>query len=108
MILHVIWSGSLSEHERVGTQLGILSHGIYHIQPESVHSFVQIIADLVENRLPALLIMPVQIRLLLEEGMQIILATILVKCPGAPAETGFPVVWDFVSPDIKVGVLTIS
>ena len=79
------------EH-RVGPVQRVLHRKVAGIETEAVHPPAQPEAERVEHRRPGLVVAPVDVGLFGQEGMEVVLAGVLVEGPGRAAEDRDPVV----------------
>src|SRR5690349_12387960 len=78
---------------RIVAQGLILHKAVRHIQPEAIHTHLQPVTDNLHHCRAQFRVTPVEIRLFLEERVQIVLACAFIPLPRRAAEDRLPVVW---------------
>ncbi len=71
---------------RIVSEALVLDQPPQRVHPEAVHPALEPEAQHLEHRRLDLEVPPVQVRLLLQEGVEIVLLCLLIPGPGAPAE----------------------
>jgi len=99
----------ISRNGAVVPQLTVVGKEVDHVEAEAVDALVHPETHNVGQGLAHLGLIPVQIGLLLEEGVVVVLPAPLVPGPGRSAEKGEPVIWHRaiwfgVRPDVPVGL----